>query len=326
MEKNQDKQHIRRYLNGTYNSREAKEMAESLLRADKDGVLDDLADEVWEEAMSLPDPSEQDKEQYKKEARQLLRNLRPQKHSFTKRISYLVTGIVASILVIWGVFSMKQQWDIQHITMAQATTGFGEKKEVTLPDGSQIVLNACSQLQYPSQFIGEKREVKLTGEAYFKVKSNPEKPFSIQTSAFQVEVLGTEFNIKSYAHDQIQSVEVESGKVQITLPEDRIRLKKQEQIYLNKQSGEYSKLKRSENKVAAWRNGVLHFYQTPLTDVAKELERRYHCRISFRQGEVFENLISGEHDNQSLDSVLEALHYICGINYEKDGNQITFYK
>lgn len=50
MEKNQDKQQIRRYLNGAYNSHEAKEMAESLLRADKEGILDDLADEVWEEA------------------------------------------------------------------------------------------------------------------------------------------------------------------------------------------------------------------------------------------------------------------------------------
>ena len=269
MEKNQDKQQIRRYLNGAYNSHEAKEMAESLLRADKEGILDDLADEVWEEALSLPEPSDQIKEQYKKEAQHLLESMQSQKRSFTKRILYMATGIAASILVIWGAITMKQQWDIQHITVAQATTGFGEKKELTLPDGSHV---------------------------------------------------------KSYAHDQIQSVEVENGKVQVTLPEDRIRLKKQEQIYLNKQSGEYSKLKRSENKVAAWRNGALHFYQTPLTDVAKELERRYHCKISFRQGEVFENLISGEHDNQSLESVLESLHYICGINYEKDGNQITFYK
>lgn len=326
MEKNQDKQQIRRYLNGAYNSHEAKEMAESLLRADKEGILDDLADEVWEEALSLPEPSDQIKEQYKKEAQHLLESMQSQKRSFTKRILYMATGIAASILVIWGAITMKQQWDIQHITVAQATTGFGEKKELTLPDGSQIILNACSKLEYPSQFIGDKREVQLVGEAYFKVQSNPEQPFLIQTSDFQVEVLGTEFNVKSYAHDQIQSVEVENGKVQVTLPEDRIRLKKQEQIYLNKQSGEYSKLKRSENKVAAWRNGALHFYQTPLTDVAKELERRYHCKISFRQGEVFENLISGEHDNQSLESVLESLHYICGINYEKDGNQIAFYK
>ena len=96
--------------------------------------------------------------------------------------------------------------------------------------------------------MGDKRKSTSSLEqAYFKVQSNPEQPFLIQTSDFQVEVLGTEFNVKSYAHDQVQSVEVENGKVQVTLPEDRIRLKKQEQIYLNKQSGEYSKLKRSEN-------------------------------------------------------------------------------
>lgn len=228
MEKNQDKQQIRRYLNGAYNSHEAKEMAESLLRADKEGILDDLADEVWEEALSLPEPSDQIKEQYKKEAQHLLESMQSQKRSFTKRILYMATGIAASILVIWGAITMKQQWDIQHITVAQATTGFGEKKELTLPDGSQIILNACSKLEYPSQFIGDKREVQLVGEAYFKVQSNPEQPFLIQTSDFQVEVLGTEFNVKSYAHDQIQSVEVENGKVQVTLPEDRIQLKKQE--------------------------------------------------------------------------------------------------
>ena len=111
--------------------------------------------------------------------------------------------------------------------------------------------------------------------------------------------------MKSYAHDQVQSVEVENGKVQVTLPEDRIRLKKQEQIYLNKQSGEYSKLKRSENKVAAWRNGALHFYQTPLTDVAKELERRYHCKISFRQGEVFANNVQHGYPCRSAHSFAE---------------------
>ena len=78
MEKNQDKQQIRRYLNGAYNSHEAKEMAESLLRADKEGILDDLADEVWEEALSLPEPSDQIKEQYKKEAQHLLESMQSQ--------------------------------------------------------------------------------------------------------------------------------------------------------------------------------------------------------------------------------------------------------
>lgn len=99
------------------------------------------------------------------------------------------------------------------------------KKELVLPDGSQIVLNACSQLQYPTEFVGNIRDVQLNGEAYFKITSDPQKPFQVQTAAFQIEVLGTEFNVKSYPHDQIQSVEVEEGKVQVKLPEDRIRLK-----------------------------------------------------------------------------------------------------
>ena len=77
-------------------------MAESLLRADKEGILDDLADEVWEEALSLPEPSDQIKEQYKKEAQHLLESMQSQKRSFTKRILYMATGIAASILVIWG--------------------------------------------------------------------------------------------------------------------------------------------------------------------------------------------------------------------------------
>ena len=72
-------------------------MAESLLRADKEGILDDLADEVWEEALSLPEPSDQIKEQYKKEAQHLLESIQSQKRSFTKRILYMATGIAASI-------------------------------------------------------------------------------------------------------------------------------------------------------------------------------------------------------------------------------------
>lgn len=72
--------------------------------------------------------------------------------------------------------------------------------------------------------------------------------------------------------------------------------------------------------------GSLHFHQTPLADVARELERRYNCRISFREGQSFDNLISGEHDNQDLETILESLHYICGINYEKENENIILYK
>lgn len=337
MEKDNDIQAIRRYLNGTYQSQEAEQLAESLHRADEEGRLEQLATGIWEEANLQAETSAQAHEQYRREAASLLQTLHGKphrqteeksqsKHFWLKRVVYTTLSLAASFLLFWGGYQLKQIWDLQHMTLACIETGFGEKKEFTLPDGSQIVLNACSQLQYPTRFIGDQRPVKLTGEAYFKVTPNPDQPFRIQTPEFQVEVLGTEFNVKSYANDQIQSVEVESGKVQVDLPEDRIRLKKQEQIYLNRQSGEYSKKKRQENQVAVWRQGTLHFHQTPLADVARELERRFHCRITFQQGQTFDHLISGEHESQSLESILESLSYVCGIQYEKKGEEIILYK
>ena len=65
---------------------------------------------------------------------------------------------------------------------------------------------------------------------------------------------------------------------------------------------------------------------TPINDVAKELERVYNCSISFAEGQVFKNLISGEHDNKSLEAVLQSIEYTSGIHYKKDGNKVLLYK
>ena len=326
MDKDKDIQHIRRYLNGTYSREDIDPLTESLHCSKQEEVIDKLAREVWEEAQLQPEASEQEREKYRKEAANLLKRYQPKQYRLLKWAVYSTLGIAASLLLFWGGYELKQSWESEHIVWKQVQTGYGEKKELTLADGSMIILNACSELQYPEQFSGEQRSVQLKGEAYFKITPNPKQPFRVHTPEFQVEVLGTAFNIKSYANDQIQSVEVESGKVQVDMPEDRIRLKKQEQIYLNCQSGEYSKTKRTEDKVAVWRKGTLHFHQTPLVDVARELERRFHCHITFRSGQTFDNLISGEHDSQSLESILESLHYVCGIQYEKQDDQIILYK
>ncbi|EJW92056.1 anti-sigma factor, partial [gut metagenome] len=121
--------------------------------------------------------------------------------------------MILGITQIWNYRRLKQ------VEWIQTETTFGEKKEITLADGSCVILNACSKLQYPNQFTDNYRNIKLNGEAYFQVAPNPDKPFRIKTPHFGVEVLGTKFNVKSYPDDQIQSVEVENGKVQVDLPE-----------------------------------------------------------------------------------------------------------
>ena len=104
-----------------------------------------------------------------------------------------------------------------------------------------------------------------------------------------------------------------------------MRLNANEQILINKLSGEYSK-QHDERDVAVWRNGGLRFDATPIRDVAKVLERRYNCRITFADGQEFDNLISGEHDNQSLEAVLQSIEYTSGIHYRLTGNLVLLYK
>lgn len=330
-EPNNDIRNLRRYLNGTYTASEIDDLSESLCNTQEKELLDRLAQEVWEEAENLPEPSEQRQDSYRQEAEMLLRPLlKPRKEhkrrTTQRRLLLPAIGMAASMLLVLGIAGLWSYLVPEQVEWLQTETTFGEKKEITLADGSCIILNACSKLQYPESFTGDYRDIKLNGEAYFKVAPDREKPFRIKTTHFGIEVLGTEFNVKSYPDDQIQSVEVESGKVQVDLPEDRIRLKKEEQIYMNLYSGEYNKKKNPENKVAVWRKGDLHFSQTPLHDVARELERKYHCQISFSEGQVFNHLISGEHENQSLESILESICYICGIHYQMNDRKIILYK
>ena len=327
---NTDKNKIRRYLNGTYMMSEADELYDSLCCASEEGeALDEVAAEVWEEAAGASQPTPFAERTAYKEAQSLLKGLNGlnRKHTFPfKRWAYAAVGIAASLMFIFlGSYWMNYS-DINASQLAEVTTSFGEKKQVVLADGSRIVLNACSSLQYPKEFKGDVRKVHLAGQAFFEVARNEEMPFFVETGDFEVQVLGTEFDVKSYAGDEMASVEVKSGKVQVTLPEATLRLKKEEQILMNTVSGDFNK-KKGNKEVASWRTGSLSFNHTPIRDVARELERIYHCKIIFKEGQEFVNLITGEHDNQSLESILESLRFVSGMNYSmQDDGSILIYK
>ena len=201
----------------------------------------------------------------------------------------------------------------------------GGEYQLKLEDGTNVWLNAETELRFPVAFGDSERRIFLKGEAYFDVIHNEKQPFVVNTHRFDVRVLGTCFNVKSYSSDEVVSVDVESGKVQVDLPEAMMRLKAKEQVLINTVSGEYNK-RHEERGVAVWQKRGLRFNSTPICDVAKELERMYNCRITFTQGQEFNNLISGEHDNKSLEAVLQSIGYTSGIHYKRSGDQVLLYK
>jgi len=317
---------LRRFLDGVYTKDEASQVFQYISDPDSKDVFDELTDEIWEEsAIESNTTTHSQREQYKKEAHHLLDSIERRKKHAWYRWGAIAASVAVLITIGWGSFYFVSNAFNRELVYLEATTSYGEKKQLLLPDGTQLILNSCSYVRYPKLFAENERRIELEGEGYFKVAHNEEKPFIVNTSRMDVRVLGTSFNIKSYATDEIVTVSVETGKVQVDVPEAVMRLVANEQIYINTVSDEYSK--RKENaQVAAWIRGTLHFNSTPIRDVAKVLERAYDCRIKFDPNQNFDNLISGEHDNIDMESVLKAIEYTSNIKYKKEGRNILLYK
>lgn len=315
---------LRRYLDNLYTTEEAKQLLQSLPDLHNLNLLNELSTEVWEEAATQQTINGVEHEQYKREARQLLKRIEHKKRTWFRRFAVVTAGTAAIICFIMsGIYYLSQRNESEKVYL-EASTSYGEHKKVLLPDGTQLTLNSCSYVRYPNKFTGDERRIELEGEGYFQVQRNEEQPFIVQTRRFDVRVLGTCFDVKSYSSDEVVSVEVESGKIQVELPEAMMRLQAKEQILINTISGDYNK-RRDNRPVAIWKKGSLRFNNTPIHDVAKELERMYNCRITFSEGK-FDNHISGEHDNKSLEAVLQSIEYTSGIRYKKEGNRILLYK
>ena len=326
MDKKTEKHILRRYLNGTYTKSEVDSIQDCLSDMEQHlDVWNELADEVWEESANHQQTSVFSHARKTKEAQRILRRAQNASPSIRRRFYTVITGIAASFLIIVASTFAYQYFSESHeIRLTQVQTSFGEKKQITLPDGSHIILNSCSRLQYPDHFSHDSRNVELSGEAFFEITPNKEKPFYVRTGLFNVKVLGTAFNVKAYTGDEIVSVGVDHGKVQVELPEATLRLQRHEQISFNAASGEYHKT--IHENTSQWKKGYFSFHNTPIQDVVRELEREYNCRIVFQQGVDFHNLITGEHDRKDLKSILESLHYISGINYRIENEVVTFYK
>lgn len=326
MENNEkDKSLLRRYLDDLYTTEDARQLTDHLADADHKGILEELAADVWEESASQQPLTDLEREKSKKEARQLLKRIEHKKRTWFRRIAVAVTATAAVFCLVLGGIGYLDYVNQQQVSYLEASTSYGERKQVLLPDGTQLVLNSCSRIRYPDRFVGNQRRVELEGEGYFRVQRNEKQPFIVNTPRFDVRVLGTCFDVKAYMSDEVVSVDVESGKVQVDMPEAMMRLRAKERVFINTVSGEYNK-QHEERTVAVWRKGGLRFNSTPMRDVAKELERVYNCRITFAAGQDFNNLISGEHDNKSLEAVLQSIEYTSGIHYKKEGNKVLLYK
>ena len=168
--------------------------------------------------------------------------------------------------------------------MKTISTPRGKDYELVLSDGTVVLLNADSKITFPTRFTGDKRTVKLVGEAYFKVSKNKHLPFIVETGNLYTKVLGTEFNLKAYPHSDV-NVTLIKGSVAVNAEGKEVMLKPGE-------NAEYSENKDIEVTTVdtegyiQWKDGYFYFDNVPLIDVVRDLGRWYNVNIEIRNNSL----------------------------------------
>ncbi len=198
-----------------------------------------------------------------------------QKVKFPAKAHYLrILPVAASIIVlIFGVLWFWNKSSLQETVLLSRT---GETKVFYLPDSSRVMLSGDSRLTYNAQFGKTNRELSLRGEAFFQVKRDTSKPFIVETSLIQVEVLGTSFQV--IAQKLQAEVAVEKGRVKVTTQD-----KKQESILETGMSVKYGKkdgklmISTKEDK---GEQQILKFDNSPLSEVIETLNEYYDSHVT----------------------------------------------
>ncbi|NML22995.1 DUF4974 domain-containing protein [Pseudoflavitalea sp. G-6-1-2] len=188
------------------------------------------------------------------------------------------------------------------------TTPAGRKFRLTLPDGTQVWLNAASSLRYPTAFAGDERLVEIKGEAYFEVSRDAAKPFRVKTDGQLIEVLGTRFNVNAYEDDHAVSTTLLSGSVSVKSAGNApVLLQPRLQAVSDRNSGQTEVATADTLDVMAWKEGVFRFHNTPLILIMQQLQRWYDVRV---EGDIpnmhFTGVISR---NSPLTKVLHFLQF-----------------
>ncbi|MGF6929090.1 transmembrane sensor [Chitinophaga sp. W2I13] len=210
------------------------------------------------------------------------------------------------------------------------TTPKGRQYHVTLPDGTEVWLNAESSIQYPVAFKAGERRVKISGEIYFEVASKSWQPFVVETGQMKLEVLGTSFNVNTYDDEKTIRTTLLTGAVKIT-PLAGDKHTTPPQVLVPGQTGVLSKPDASEGvtltvtetpdagNVIAWKNGLFNFDGMDLYSVMRQLERWYNIDVQY-VGKPDNVIFKGKmHRNTNLSNVLEVLETM-DVNFELKGN------
>ena len=200
-----------------------------------------------------------------------------------------------------------------------------EMKKITLPDGTDVILNAHTILLYPGDFRGDTRSVYLSGEAYFDVAEDVKHPFIVKSNDFQVTALGTEFNVTAYPNDNSVSATLVEGSVRIECNNltSTVVLSPNQQLIYNKESKSVNMITPDVDDILAWIEGDLVFTNNTLEEIFNRMELKFGYEIIYASDKDSDETYSFRfRDGLSFPEVLDIITQVSGrLSYRIDGTK-----
>lgn len=206
------------------------------------------------------------------------------------------------------------------------STAKGETYQVNLPDGSRIWLNAASSVTYPANFAQLKeRHVKLEGEAYFEIAKDKTRPFVVESREQKVRVLGTHFNISSYADEQLIRTTLLEGKVRVSADNNVAAVLSPGQQAINN-NGRLTVSETNAFAEADWRSGRFNFRNEKIESVMRKLARWYNIEVLY-DGALPEDEFNGRISrNKNISRILDLLEKTQDVHFKIEGRRVTVSK
>lgn len=232
--------------------------------------------------------------------------------------------IAAGLALLLASSVFVYQWLNEPVAPVQIAAGT-KRVQDTLPDGSTAFLNKKSTLSYVYDSKSSTRKVKLTGEGFFDVKHQEEKPFVIEAEEALIRDIGTTFNVKAYPGSDTVEVVVTSGVVQFyTLSDPGIQINAGETGLYSRKGKSFLRLHRADTNVLAYKTGIFSFHATDLKSVVEQINEVYDSKISLGSDKLADCRLTVSFKNDDLDTIVEVIAETLSLKVVRsDGKQIV---
>lgn len=212
------------------------------------------------------------------------------------------------------------------------TVPYGKRAKITLSEGTMVWLNSGTKMVYPAVFAANMREVYIDGEAIFNVSKDPEKPFVVKSHQFDIEVIGTVFNINAYSSDRNSSAVLKQGVIKLIrqtkvyLPGENMIISPGEMVTFNPKDEKFQIQKVDPSDYLSWQYGYYVFRSETLGNILKRISRYYNVEIDLKNRQLALVTFSGRLDlKSSPEEVLNTIRKTISLNFNMEGQNIIIY-